>query len=120
MHNSNTIPSGEGTISGASERRGKTIDEMKGKYPARGTSSRTIPPAATFINESPNRFDDISSEYWREYDFGNGKKVVIEWPQMLSVSKSGGHRVFDRFGISHYIPGGWLHLSWEASPNFVK
>lgn len=124
-------PSDEGTISGASERRGKTIDEMKAKYTALTPEQAAIlkaenaPPLAAFKNESPNKFDDISSEFWRAYDYGkdkhgNNKVVTIEWPQLLSVSKSGGHRIFDRMGVSHYIPAGWIHISWMASPNFVK
>lgn len=110
-----STPLHEGSGRATYERPG-IISELQAKYP-RGTV--TSPPVP-FTNESPNRFEDISSEFWRVYDYGNGKTVVIEQPQMLSVSKSGGHRVFDRFGISHYVQSGWVHLYWDASPNFVK
>ncbi len=73
------------------------------------------------VNKSKHTFTDISSEAWREYVFENGK-VYIERPTHLSVSSSGGHRILDALGISHYIPTGWLHLRWQAfggEANFV-
>jgi hypothetical protein len=76
-----------------------------------------------FKNESGLKFVDISSEKYREYVFSIDKSVVIAEPLMLNVSSSGGHRVFDAKGVSHYIPKGWHHLKWEAKvgfPNFVK
>jgi len=76
-----------------------------------------------FNNQSDLDFVDISSEHWREYRFHNGEKVRIEAPLKLNVSDSGGHRIFDATGVSHYIPAGWIHLMWEAkdgAPNFVK
>jgi len=74
-------------------------------------------------NESPNEFADISSEEYRVYEFESGKTLKIISPIALSVSKSGGHRVWDAMGISHYIPANWVHLYWEVKegqPNFVK
>lgn len=74
-------------------------------------------------NESGLAFTDIASEEWREYIFGDGFKIHIECPIALNVSKSGGHRVLDGSGVSHYIPRGWKHLKWIASPgypHFVK
>jgi hypothetical protein len=59
------------------------------------------------------KFNDISAELYRVYHFPNGEAVRIDMPQSLNVSKSGGHRVMDDAGISHYIPGGWIHLVWE-------
>jgi len=76
-----------------------------------------------FKNESGLVFVDISSEAERTYEFPKGNKVVIDNPLRLNVSKSGGHRLFDESGRSHYIPSGWIHLSWTVrpgSPNFVK
>lgn len=76
-----------------------------------------------FINESNLDFTDISSEQYRIYEFNNGKTVMITEPLKLNISKNGGHRIYDASGISHYIPQGWLHLSWRAKPNqpnFVK
>jgi hypothetical protein len=78
-----------------------------------------------FKNESSNKFDDISQETYRTYEFVVDGKIVpirIEHPLMLSVP-SNGHRVYDANGISHYIPKGWLHIHWgveEGAANFVK
>lgn len=75
-----------------------------------------------FKNESGLEFVDISSELYREYEFEN-KIVRIDEPLRLHVSESGGHRLFDSGGVSHYIPTGWIHLHWQVKdgePNFVK
>jgi hypothetical protein len=67
-------------------------------------------------------FNDISTEQYRVYIFANGEVKITE-PLFLYVSKSGGHRLVDKAGFSHYIPTGWLHLYWlpkEGSPAFVK
>jgi hypothetical protein len=69
-----------------------------------------------FINKSGLEFVDLNSEQSRTYDFGDGNTVTVDEPLKLNVSKSGGHRIFDAFGISHYIPGGWVHLSWVVKP----
>ncbi len=77
----------------------------------------------TFVNTSDLVFTDISSEEWREYRFAGGDVVRIDRPLRLNVSESRGHRIFDAEGRSHYIPWGWIHLSWEAkdgAPNFVR
>jgi hypothetical protein len=84
-----------------------------------------MPTAAErqFRNDSDLEFTDISSEAWREYQFQSGAIVRIEKPLRLNVSASGGHRIFDAQGESHYIPFGWIHLRWEAkpgAPNFVR
>lgn len=76
-----------------------------------------------FLNASDNEFEDISSEVSRTYNFGTKGFVKIVEPRKLSVSASGGHRLFDAKGQSHYIPSGWIQISWTArdgSPNFVK
>lgn len=73
-------------------------------------------------NESGLEFRDISTEKYRTYDWLDGSKITITNPVYLNVSDNG-HRVFDRLGISHYIPKGWRHLYWEVfdgQPNFVK
>jgi len=78
-----------------------------------------------FLNKSNLSFTDITSELWREYHFikdGSVAKIRIDNPSKLNVSSSGGHRLYDASGISHYIPAGWVHLKWEAKPgepNFV-
>lgn len=78
-------------------------------------------PSLGFINGTELEFVDISNEIEREYDF-TGYSVTIKSPVRLNVSKHG-HRIYDSFGTSHYIPTGWVHLSWTTkpgSPNFVK
>ncbi len=75
-----------------------------------------------FKNESGLDFSDISSEQYRTYTFPT-TVVTIKEPTHLNVSASGGHRLFDVSGKSHYIPTGWVHLEWEAKkgqPNFVR
>ena len=67
-----------------------------------------------FKNESGLEFKDISSETFREYTLANGAPLRIDQPLQLNVSASGGHRVFDASGMSHYIPKGWLALKWQA------
>lgn len=76
-----------------------------------------------FRNESGLEFTDISSEHYREYNFGQQGFVRIREPKKLHVSASGGHRIWDGNGVSHYIPTGWIELTWKAKegePNFVK
>lgn len=75
-----------------------------------------------FNDEANLSWNDISSEEYRVYNFGNNE-VQINKPLKLNVSRSGGHRLFDEQGTSHYIPAGWVHLYWKArpgQPNFVK
>jgi hypothetical protein len=76
-----------------------------------------------FINESGLDFTDISTEAVRRYHYKGDTEIVISGPLMLNVSRSGGHRIFDENGVSHYIPKGWIQLTWIAKPgepNFVK
>jgi hypothetical protein len=63
-------------------------------------------------------FTDISSEEYRVYQFDQ-VVIRIDLPLKLNVSKSGGHRILDSGGVSHYIPAGWQRLSWKGSPHFV-
>lgn len=74
-------------------------------------------------NESKSTFEDISSEEARTYYFPGGDVITIASPIALSVAKSGGHRLLDGYGSSHYIPRGWIHIKWtvkEDAPHFVK
>ena len=76
-----------------------------------------------FENQSGLEFSDVSSEMFRCYTFPAGDVVRIDAPQRLHVSASGGHRIFDAAGVSHYVPAGWIHLKWEArtgAPHFVQ
>ena len=70
----------------------------------------------TFRNESGLKFKNIESESYRTYVFPD-REVTIMKPLALNVSKSGGHRVFDASGTSHYVPKGWIHLKWEVEEN---
>lgn len=67
-------------------------------------------------------FKDITSEEFREYIFPQGEVVRITAPARINISKSGGHRIVDTNGVSHYISKGWLELRWKAKegqPAFV-
>ncbi len=73
------------------------------------------------INESEYNFTDISSEEWREYDFG-GVEVRIDNPIGLAVGENG-HRIVDTNGVSHYVGYDGFYFSWESGegePHFVK
>ncbi len=66
------------------------------------------------ITDNPElKFSNIDHELYRTYVFPNNT-VVINSPVALNVSRSGGHRILDSAGISHYIPTGWCHLYWEV------
>ncbi len=69
-------------------------------------------------NGTSYEFTDISSEEYRIYEFPDGTEIVLKEPLYLNVSASGGHRILDACGISHYIPCGWKHLSWQAKESF--
>jgi len=69
-------------------------------------------------NNTNLEFIDISSEEWRAYEWAE-EEVIINKPQWLAITDSG-HRILDGEGISHYIPKGWIHLSWEGNPHFVR
>ncbi len=74
-------------------------------------------------NESGLAFTRIDSEEFRRYTFPKGEAVQVDSPVALNVSKSGGHRLLDAAGGSHYVPPGWIHLEWrarEGAPHFVK
>lgn len=73
-------------------------------------------------NDTPLNFQDISSEKFRVYRFADCE-VRITAPCWLNVSDSGGHRILDELGMSHYVPTGWRHLSWvvkDGQPHFVR
>lgn len=75
----------------------------------------------TFVNDSEYNFEDISSEAWREYDFGD-VHVRIDDPRKLAVSDNG-HRVFDGTGTCHYIGFDGYYFKWQSKdgePHFVK
>jgi hypothetical protein len=75
-----------------------------------------------FINEGSKEFIDIDSEIKRVYRFPNYEDIIINYPLKLCVTENG-HRIWDAYGTSHYIPTGWIHLAWEVKegrPNFIK
>ncbi|WP_066765656.1 hypothetical protein [Sphingobium sp. CCH11-B1] len=63
----------------------------------------------------PFEFIDVSVEVSRTYTFPTGT-VTIDKPEKLHVSPSHSHRLIDADGRSHYVPAGWLHLSWTVKP----
>jgi len=74
-------------------------------------------------NDSGLIFTVITTEKYRTYEWGDGFVVTIKEPTHLNVSKSGGHRLLDKEGKSHYVPSGWKHIYWEVfdgKSNFVK
>jgi len=99
------------------------IKSFKCPHPNGGLGIFRFRTSQTFINESGLEFTDVSSEQYRTYTFPSKESVTIKYPTHLHVSSSGGHRVFDADGNSHYIPSGWIHLQWrarEGKANFVK
>lgn len=73
------------------------------------------------INESKMNFKDISNEESRTYHYSTTEQNINE-PLYLNVGKRGGHRILDASGTAHYIPKGWLRLSWktkDGSPHFI-
>ncbi len=61
-------------------------------------------------------FKSIKGEHKRRYVFPT-MVVEIEWPLELAVSGSGGHYIWDSFGVMHYIPVGWCELQWTVEPD---
>ena len=76
-----------------------------------------------FRNATSHRFDDISSELYREYVYAD-HTIRIDNPVALNVNySSGGHRVWDAQGVSHYVQTGWKEIKWEVNkgdPHFVR
>lgn len=68
-------------------------------------------------NKSGLEFSDISTEISRQYQFPGDEFVTVNNPVALNVSDSGGHRLLDEDGLSHYIPSGWIRITWCAKPN---
>lgn len=68
------------------------------------------------VSSKPPDFVDISNEAWRRYDFPSGHVVIFN-PVKLNVKRKtegDSHRIIDAEGMSHYIPAGWIHLSWKG------
>jgi hypothetical protein len=61
-------------------------------------------------------FADISNEAYRTYYFPTGETTITE-PVKLNVKRKpegDSHRIIDAAGVSHYVPAGWLRLSWKG------
>ena len=58
------------------------------------------------------KIDLTDKEESRTYRFPMGEGVTITKPVFLIVSDNG-HRLQDAKGVSHYVPYGWIHLSWK-------
>jgi hypothetical protein len=61
-------------------------------------------------------FADISQEAWRTYHFPTGDTTIL-FPVKLNVKRKkegDSHRIIDADGVSHYVPAGWLRLSWKG------
>jgi len=77
-------------------------------------------PPGEFSNDPSMVFYDISSEVERTYIFPNGE-YIIDNPlavcvTLASVPHGGGsHRVVDKAGNAHYIPRGWIAMTWEKA-----
>lgn len=59
-------------------------------------------------------FVSVEQEIERTYFFEDGSTYTIQDPQALYVSASGGHRVLDGEGQSHYIQNKWNALTWKV------
>lgn len=57
---------------------------------------------------------DISEEEVRVYRFPGDNSIAINNPVALAINSRGSHRIIDSEGISHYIPAGWVLLSWKV------
>ena len=78
--------------------------------------------SAKFTDNPGLKFQDISDEIFRSYVFPDGQVVNVESPVAVAISVSSvrprhgschSHRVVDESGSVHYIPAGWLKLSWK-------
>lgn len=73
-------------------------------------------------NTTELKFMDISAEAERTYHFPGGNTFTIPSPTHLHVSASGGHRLMNEEGMGHYVPAGFLAITWtpkEGHPTFV-
>lgn len=75
------------------------------------------------MTEATLDWKDISDEQERTYTFPGGHEVTIVNPVKLSIKAplfvtvgGGSHRVADADGNGHYIPYGWLKISWKVKP----
>lgn len=68
------------------------------------------------LTESGLHFKGIMDEKYREYIYADSSdRYHIDNPIALHVSASGGHRVLDGRGLSHYIAPGWRAIQWRST-----
>ena len=73
-----------------------------------------------YTDNADLKFQDIGEEVWRKYEYPDGTEVTIQRPVAVCVGSKyrdfggNGHRLVDAAGVSHYIPAGWIHLSWQV------
>ena len=78
-------------------------------------------PPGKFSSDPTMIFYDISLEVERTYIFPGGHEYVIENPLAVAVKKppiafgGGAHRVVDKLGNPHYIPAGWIAITWSKA-----
>ena len=66
-------------------------------------------------------WNDISAEYYREYQMCSGNTLRIVEPLLLHVSASGGHYVIDSRGVTYYVPkDSWDSLQWFNKVNHPR
>lgn len=61
-------------------------------------------------------FADISNESYRTYTFPTGSVTIVN-PVNLNVKRKpegDSHRLVDADGVAHYVPAGWILLSWKG------
>lgn len=65
-----------------------------------------------------DKWNDISSEVYREYLYADGSILHVDSPTLLNVSESslGGHahRVQTASGYGYYVAPGWQAIRWQA------
>lgn len=65
---------------------------------------------------------DLSSEAYRVYTYGDGKRYRIDNPKMGYILRDGSHRIVDEDGMTHRPTRDWVGMSWKpkaGQPAFV-
>jgi hypothetical protein len=57
---------------------------------------------------------NIEHEVYRTYHFSSGNVLTIDDPDLIHISKSGGHRIVDGNGKSYYIAPKWDYFVFET------
>lgn len=65
---------------------------------------------------------DVTSEAFRVYVYGDGKRYRIDNPKTVYILRDGSHRVVDEDGMTHRPTRDWVGLTWKpkaGQPAFV-